>query len=430
MYEPAPHHRNSTVVEGRRNTTHGKLRRWNKEAIVRYRLSGLSAVEIDTRFASERDWLAHLALLADLPYPSMALLPSILATVRCRVDGTVGGFGWTDGGMNPTAFMTEHMNLRAYRWWADNAREFFEQCPIQEQWVSQGESFRSFVASDEFAQTAFFREVFGSQSLRWATLAPVRIADGTGYGFLSIYRSDEMGPFTDQEQARLCAGTQALAGLDRRDNPWSTLAPAAMALSGEASLLVRPGGALQARSQEAARLLYLQGGANMHTLEWARMDWQALPPDVREATQKLFERPEAEATAQVETQQPWGRFDFLLEKMTENEDPSTAIVVVGIRYFEAIDITVARRLAGWPLSPREKRLVVAGTRSASLAELAQALGITVLTLKTYNRELVDRMQVGSRQQLIERLLSSDTARHELVFRTSRSSPELGTTPLA
>lgn len=388
----------------------------DQKAPVRYRPSSLPGVEIDPAFASERDWLAHLGLLADLPYPSLALMPSILAVVRSRVDCAVGSFGWTDAGMNPTAFMTEHMSLRAYQWWISHASEFFALCPIQAQWDSRGESFRQFVAAPAFARTVFFDEVFGSQGQRWATLAPVRIAQGEGYGFLSVYRAPESGPFTDQEQARLWRGTQALAGLDRRHHAWQAPAPVETALAGEASLLIRPDGALAARSQEAARLLYLQGGANMHTLEWARMDWRALPAQVRDAARAMFGQPEPELKRRVCLHQPWGRFEFVLEKMHGQGAPAEALVVVGIRYFEAIDITVARRLAGWPLSPREKRLVVAGTRSASLAELAQALGITLLTLKTYNRELMNRLHLGSRQQLIEWLLSEEAGRHDRLFR--------------
>ncbi|MFD1710412.1 hypothetical protein ACFSF0_07325 [Ottowia flava] len=59
---------------------------------------------------------------------------------------------------------------------------------------------------------------------------------------------------------------------------------------------------------------------------------------------------------------------------------------------------------------------MAATRSTSLAELAQTLGITVLTLKTYNRELMSRLGLGSRQQLIEWLLSEEAGRRDPLFR--------------
>ncbi|MFD1710411.1 hypothetical protein ACFSF0_07320 [Ottowia flava] len=313
---------------------------------MRYQLSGLPAVEIVPGFARKRDWLAHLDLLAELPYPSLALMPSILAAVRSRIDCTVGGFGWTDGSLNPTAFMTEHMSLRAYQWWIDNASEFFTLCPIQTQWSSGGESFRRLIAEPAFARTTFFDEVFGSQGLRWATLAPVRI--GGGYGFLSVYRPLESGAFTDDEHVLLGRGAQALGGLDRRQHPWQTPAPVETALAGEATLLVQADGALAARSQEAARLLYLQGGANMHTLEWARMDWHALPTLVKEAVRTLFEQPAPELKRRMSLYQPWGRFEFVLEKMPHQAACTEPLVVVGIRYFEATDITVARRLAAQP----------------------------------------------------------------------------------
>ena len=90
-----------------------------------------------------------------------------------------------------------------------------------------------------------------------------------------------------------------------------------------------------------------------------------------------------------------------------------AVVALGLRHFEAVGIAVARRLASWPLSPREKRIVVAGTRSANLAQLAEALGVKVNTLKSYNKEMVDRVGVGSRQALIEALLGDEAAEHDL-----------------
>ncbi|WP_028604919.1 hypothetical protein [Ottowia thiooxydans] len=68
--------------------------------------------------------------------------------------------------------------------------------------------------------------------------------------------------------------------------------------------------------------------------------------------------------------------------------------------------------------------MVAGTRSANPTELAQALKINVRTFKTYNRELVDRPQVGSRQHMIERLLSEETARHEPLTRVPLAFSEV------
>lgn len=172
---------------------------------------------------------------------------------------------------------------------------------------------------------------------------------------------------------------------------------------------------MAARSEEAARLIYLLGGANMHTLDWARPDWLALPDLVRDTAKRLFEHAESELRQRVRVDQAWGRFEFSLEKMPHRHEHNEPLVVIGIRYFETVDITVARRLAGWPLSPREKRIVIAATRTGNLPELAEALGITVNTLKSYNKEMVDRLGVASRQDLIDLLLSEEVAEHDLVL---------------
>lgn len=172
---------------------------------------------------------------------------------------------------------------------------------------------------------------------------------------------------------------------------------------------------MSARSQEGARLIYLLGGANMHSLEWARPDWLALPDTVREAARRLFEHDAGEMRQRLPIDQPWGRFDFFLEKLPHHSDAAGSGVAVSLRYFEAVDITVARRLAGWPLSPRKRRIAVAGARNPNIAQLAQVLGITINTLKSDNKEMVDRLGIGSRQELIEALLSDDAAQYDLCY---------------
>jgi len=161
-------------------------------------------------------------------------------------------------------------------------------------------------------------------------------------------------------------------------------------------------------------VIYLLGGANMHSLEWARPDWLALPEIAREAAQGLFAYAGSEARQRLRIDQSWGRLEFFLEKLPHRQRAAEeAVVALGLRYFEAVDISVARRLADWPPSSREKRIAVAGTRSANLAQLAEALGNQINTLKGYNKEMVDRLGAGSRQALTEALLGDEAAEHDL-----------------
>lgn len=380
---------------------------------MKLHLRALPQITINTKFASEREWLDHLRILAELPYPSLALMPSILPVMRCRVSATFGGFGWTTGDLDLLAFMTEHMNEQAYRWWMGNRGTVLQLFPVRSQLESGGNVVRHACSAPGFDETDFCREILVSQNLRWMALAPVRITGSNGYGFLSMYRTRELNPFTDGEQALLARGAAALASLDGPDNPLASLPSCALVEAEEATVAIRADGNMAARSQEAMRLIYLLGGAAMFTMEWARPDWFALPDQVRETTQALFSVPNREAKRRIRIEQPWGRFDFVIEKMPDRQVPGESIALIGIRYHEPVDITVARRLAGWPLSPREKRILVAATRSTNLAELAGVLGITVNTLKSYNKELVDRLDIESRQRLIELLLGDEAAEHDL-----------------
>lgn len=75
------------------------------------RLRKLPGIEIDRRLGSGREWIDQLRSRSELPYRSLALMPSILPHgpapgAQCRA-----GFGWTDQNFAPLAFMTEHMPL-------------------------------------------------------------------------------------------------------------------------------------------------------------------------------------------------------------------------------------------------------------------------------------------------------------------------------
>jgi len=357
-------------------------------------------------FASEREWLDHLRILAELPYPSLPLALSILPIARLWVRADMGGLGWAqDGSIYPDAFVTEYLNERAFVWWQQNLEYVFTELhPLKELIETQGNSHRALCDAPGFADTEYYREVMQRQGFRWAALAPVRLQIEHRWSFLALYRSAEHGRFTDEEQSALYKGAQALAQLDSPTNPMAALPPCEQREVASSSLIISSDGNMVMRSQSALHLLYLLGEADAHSMDWARPDWGALPQSAREFVQIMFEAQSLELRRTLKLQRPWGSFEFALEKMPNRSMPGASVVVINIRYFEPIDITVARRLTGWKLSPREKRILIASTREVSLAKLAETFGITLHTLKGYNKELVDRLGAESRQAIIDHLL--------------------------
>lgn len=205
---------------------------------MKYFLQNFPHLQIDPAFSSEREWLDHLRGLTELPYPSLALMPSILPIGRQRVQCKFGGFGWTDAQLQPLAFMSEQTNLPAYRWWASNLEAVFRIFPLREQWEDRGEGLRERIAGPDSEALDFCEEVFASQGVRWLAMAPVAIADGERRGFLSAYRQKAAGPFTDNEQASLQHAADALATLDSKNNSLSALPTSDMNAVAETNLLI------------------------------------------------------------------------------------------------------------------------------------------------------------------------------------------------
>ena len=87
--------------------------------------------------------------------------------------------------------------------------------------------------------------------------------------------------------------------------------------------------------------------------------------------------------------------------LTQGGDPEVLVV---ISQLEPADLAVARQLRDWPLTPREKQLVVASTRELSHRELAAEMGCTVGTLKGYVNALHAKLGVDSRDELLNLLL--------------------------
>ena len=144
--------------------------------------------------------------------------------------------------------------------------------------------------------------------------------------------------------------------------------------------------------------------ADFGILDWAASDLSALPPQPRQMVERLLGAGDGVTAADCELSLAAGNFHFRAERL---HDMSTGAVqaAVTISHLEPTDIAVARRLLGWPLSPREKRLIVASVHQPSHQDLAAELGITVGTLKSYINKFQARLDVASRQDLIDRVLA-------------------------
>jgi DNA-binding CsgD family transcriptional regulator len=360
-------------------------------------------------YLSERAWLDHLSLMAQLPYASWALIPSISSVIRQHIDWDMFGFGWDDSRTyQPLACWTTPINDSAMQTFMAQFDKFFDAMPIRMMVESRGRLLRQIEGLPEFEDSIHYKDFLAPHNVRWGVLGIVHLSPDT-LAVLSLFRSATRGRFTDDDQLVVDRIADALAGMDSAQKPLASLDAAACVETRCATLQLHPDGTMLMRSPVSRDILFQARQTGMGPPDWARADWHALPNDVADAAKAMFASHEKYARQELQHVYAWGQFDFLLEKTPLLDGADKKVVTVIIRQHEPIDIIVARRLWGQALSPREKRIIIASTRNPGQVQLASALGITVPTLKTYINQLKHRLGITSRQALITRLLDEERA---------------------
>lgn len=351
---------------------------------------------------NEATWLAHLELLAELPYPAPVLMPTVLAALRSGFNADFGGFGLVSGEhLQPVAYWTERMTVSALRALAVHQDEMFTEFPLRQQLESDGEVVRLIQTMPGYEDHWHYRDILGPLGMRWAMCVPVFDQQGGCDGFLYLYRRAESGPFSNAEQARLRAARDRLRSLHQ--HPPAGLPPCPLRAAGTAVLNLDTSGQMLAKGKKAIELLYLCHDARMGMLDWAADDLTALPAPVRDMLQPLLATSTGTDMGLCSVDVAAGRFDFRAERLlaTGTDQPQVAVTIT---HLEPTDITVARQLMNWPLSSQEKRLLIASVRQPSQQQLAEHLGITIGTLKSYINRLQAKLGQPSRQAIIDKVL--------------------------
>lgn len=347
-------------------------------------------------------WHAQLELLCSLPYPAQVLMPGVLAALRSGFQADFGNFGWVAGdSLTPVAFWSERITEPVLRFMQTHHQALFDEFPLRQQLESDGDVARQVQMLPGYEEHWHLRELLAPMGVRWAMAAPVRDVNDACTGFLYLYRSAAAGPFSDAEQTRLRRARDCLRALGRH----TAGAPGPLRPGRSALMQLDESGRLAARTPLAFELLYLCHDARVGMLDWAAADWSALPGEARALAQQMLTDRGGADHAQCRVVRAAGSFDIRLDRLWPVHG-GAPLLTVTLTHMEPVDLAVARGLLHWPLSPREKRLLVASVRQPSHRELAQHLGITVSTLKTYVNDLQARFEVTSRQALIDRILAA------------------------
>ena len=355
----------------------------------------------------ESQWLAHLRLLAGLPHTAPALAPALLATVREGFRADFGALVWGGGGEGANAgnaaLYCERMTEPVLRWIATHFESMNDVLPFELEKVTDGDVYRQFMRDRGYEGSPWHTGVYEPLDVRWGMGVPLLNPVGEPIGFMYLHRNRHAGPFSEEEQNRLRRAREQLAGLGQ-----CRLDDSKMVRRAVRSGLLRFGaqGRVKARSAAAYELLFLCHDLKLERVQWMADDLTALPPPVAAQVRAMLAGASTPGSTTQVLEMTGGTLEFRIERMLDLRGDPEVLVVISL--LEPLDVAVARQLLHWPLTVREKQVVIASIKPSSQRELADALGCTVGTLKGYLNDLYAKFGVRSREEMIERLLRGHT----------------------
>jgi DNA-binding CsgD family transcriptional regulator len=180
-----------------------------------------------------------------------------------------------------------------------------------------------------------------------------------------------------------------------------------LADSGESELIIADGeGKLIYLSPQARRLLTLaahpQLGAGGNVPETA-----ALPAAVVRICRNLvgiFAGDGAAAAPVHHHRNVWGGFTFRAYRL-DPADSSASLIGVVIEHQEPLSVRLMRQIGKLSLTPRQAEVCRLMAEGRSYAEIGERLGMSAHTAVSHSRWIYDKLGVGSRTELVDKLLS-------------------------
>lgn len=223
-------------------------------------------------------------------------------------------------------------------------------------------------------------------------------------GVLASWRGPKEPPFSEADERALLRLqpfiAHALTAAKTLDAP--------LVDSGESELIVASGeGRLIYLSRQARRLLTLAAhphiGAGSTGPELA-----ALPAAVVQICRNLvgiFVGEDSAGPPVYHHRNIWGGFTFRAYRL-DPADASASLVGVIIEHQEPLPVRLTREIGKLPLTARQAEVCLLMASGLSYSEIAERLDISPHTAVAHSRWIYDKLEVSSRTELVDKLLSS------------------------
>lgn len=260
-----------------------------------------------------------------------------------------------------------------------------------------------------FYRSECYNQVFrplGYDDFLWMTVREPGKANG---GLICLFRRHGETPFSADEARRLAALEPFLGHALARKEP----ADVALVDSGETGLIVADGtGRPIYLSSEGRRLLFLvthpQVGSGTEATAAAR-----LPPALQRICRNLAAVIAGDAVAAAPVhchRNVWGGFTFRAYRL--ETEAAASLVGITVTRAEPLPIRLMRATQSLPLTHRQGQVCVLLANGLSHRAIADRLGISPHTVIAHTRAIYSGLDVRSRSELLNRLLTPEASGRE------------------
>ncbi len=357
---------------------------------------------------------AHFKQLCSLGVESTVLMPTLFKSLRELVPYSYCGFYWAD----------ENREIANYYWEGDGDLEIILEYVVefhrtgreQEVLMTLPEALSVLptfspaerlikISRREFERHDFYNLCW--RPMRMWDCRFVMVREGPrSLGALLVSRDKNQTPFTpDEEQvlerlapylAHACAATTPF------DGPWQDTEDSGLAI-------LKTNGEIQHISPSARALLFYASHPVISARTIGRRPHEeeasTLIKRLYEDLVGVFHDRDAAKVPMRRIRNAWGSFTLRAYWLDPGRRDGEALIGVTVQRQEPLPLSLARRLADMPLSPRQKEICLALAEEKSYGAIAEKLGLSERTVISHLQNIHDKLETRSRTELMRKLLA-------------------------
>jgi DNA-binding CsgD family transcriptional regulator len=354
--------------------------------------------------------LAKIRQACCLGLPSRSFMPIVIAQLRTMIPAACGQFTWASESGRISNFWSDTFLPRRTAWIILHHKRYA---------ADAGIGFRDLVLFGAatgnlramwgrgFEHSATYAAVFEPYGFKWFLDGVVRDAMRP-YGCFALIRRSDAPDFSADEEECLARALPYVAHAMRIE----TCAPSRFVRSGRSALVVCDAqGEVLEWSERAQQLAVyalvdtIDLDARIEGVEFAQAR-RALRDIVGTLGARLGDADTSDALPVHVQRNGWGEFVFRAYRLGDAGAPRLGVLIEQCVPFEA---HLLEQVNATGLSLRQKEVALLGAKGLPNAQIARQLNLTPQTVKDYFKDIYLRLQINSREELLQRLAAAAVA---------------------